>query len=539
MLNPFKAIKSFFQRPIIISKDAGTGISANYYSGDGNYGSGAKYPGGMSASKTVILHNHREIRQRARDAMYDSPEARALVKSVVDTVVDSGMRLKPTPIAEILGITPEAAEEWAEDVAQKYHLWAVSKKSHRSRVNNYYQNQRLYQLFKQRDGDVFVRLYYTREWDTVSPLQIDFVDPNQIRGCDFTSTYYQPNIDDGIIRDAGGREVGYKVWNINKLGEYIETDIPARGEKSGRYFMLHGYTPEYAGQGRGYSAITHLLQEFEKLTDFKAATIQKAIEQASLVMAIENEHKDASNPFEGRAAGPIREYNQPLQADTPPATGTDSEPIVNYTAIPEATHTQPGVGVFNLRDGDKINYLKDTSPSTEFDAFTSAFFASICASTGYSIETVLKKFSNNYSASRATLILCYRVACTERLDQNSDFDNPIYEMWLSEEIAAGRVTAPGFSDPYLRAAWLCAEWDGSQMPNIDPLKQMQADKLAVELSAETLDDVARNHNGSSGKANRAKLTRQYSELPEPPWGWVPGKIEDQQNNNNQVDTEDE
>ena len=58
------------------------------------------------------------------------------------------------------------------------------------------------------------------------------------------------------------------------------------------------------------------------------------------------------------------------------------------------------------------------------------------------------------------------------------------------------------------------------MPNIDPIKTANADRAYVEMGAQTLDDVARNYNGSSGKANRSKNKRQYEELTSPPWdGW--------------------
>ena len=99
----------------------------------------------------------------------------------------------------------------------------------------------------------------------------------------------------------------------------------------------------------------------------------------------------------------------------------------------------------------------------------------------------------------------------------ADYLNPIYSMWLSEEIAAGRIVAPGFSDPILKAAWLNNRWIGSPMPNIDPMRTANADKLYAELGAQDLDRIARNHNGSDGQANRAKLARQYQELPIAPW----------------------
>ena len=484
------------------------------------YGSGQKWPGGMSRPASIVLHDHFSLRQRTREAMYDSVDARALVESITDVVADTGLKLKPTPMADVLAITDERAEEWAEQTAELFDMWAKSKKSHRSRTNNFYQNQRLYEFFQQRDNDIFVRFYYGKDKDMFNPLQIDFVDPNQIKGYDYTTTYMQtPNDSDGIIKDASGREKGYKVWTLEN-GGYRDTIIPAIGEKSGRTFMIHGFMPEYAGQTRGYPRLSHALQEFEQLTNFKASIIQKAINQASFVGAIENDQQDASQPLEGRVAGPVREYGsfpQPSQG-AQNVTPDSLEPIVDWSVMPEATFNTPGsMLVGNLRRGDKMKFLQDTSPSASYDAFVKAFFSSICASTSWSIEVVLKQFNNNYSASRATLILCWRESLRWREEMASDFLNPVYEAWLSEEIAAGRISAPGFSDPRLRAAWLCCEWAGAPMPNIDPVKSMQASKMAVELSAETLDDVARNYNGSSGKANRQKLKRQYQEWEAPPW----------------------
>ena len=531
----FDKIKSIFKK----SEPQALGGRDVIFPGGNRYGSGAKFPGGLSRGSSINYHDHLALRQHARDAMYDSIEARALVKTICDTVVDTGLKLKPTPEPDILNIDPEQLELWAEDVGRRFHMWAKSKLSHLSEVNNFYQNQHLYQLFQQRDNDIFVRFFYSRRKDLINPLQIEFIEPNQIRGHSFTSSYSQITTGDGIIRDDNGREIGYKIWWYdNNTYEYKYKTIPARGEKSGRIMMIHGFNPEYAGQGRGYSKMSHIIAEFEKLTDFKTSHIQKAINQASFIAAIENDQQDASNPVEGRVAGPVKEYGSfPQPAGTAQNVTDDSTmPIVNWNSMPEATITAPGSTlVGNLRRGDKWVNLKDTSPSAQYDAFVASFFSSICSSTGWSMEYVLKKFNNNYSASRATIILCFRTAMIERAEMEADFLNLVYEMWLSEEIAVGRITANGWSDPWLRAAWLSCEWAGSPMPSIDPLKQMQASKMAVELSAETLDDVARDYNGSSGKANRAKLIRQYEELPEPAWGWK-GKSS---NNTQQEDQDDE
>lgn len=495
----------------------GTGISSP------NFG-GGKWSGGMNTRAPINIHDHYAIRQQIREKMTDSIECRALVNTIVDTVVDVGIYWKPTPIAKLLGISDEQAELWAEDAATRFHLWAQSKKSARNRVNNFYQNTRLYELQKQRDNDVFTRLYYGRDKDQINPLQIEFFDPNQIRGHGYTSTYTPILSDDGIVRDQNGRETGYKIWTRNANGEYVESVIPAVGEKSGRTMMLHGYNPEYAGQGRGFSSLAHAIQELADLTDFKASVLQKAINQASFVGAVENDQQDASQPLAGRVAGPIREYGStPTPSpDARNVTPESMEPVVNWAVAPEATIRQPGsMLVGNLRKGDKFKFLQDTAPSASFDAYVNSVFSYIAASKGWSVELVLKKFNANYSASRGTLLLCWRTAQIERQETVSDFCEPIVEMWLAEEIAAGRIMAPGWSDPLLRAAWMCCEWSAQPMPNIDPKSTMEADRGYVEMCAQTLDDVARNLNGSSGKANRLKNARQYEELPTPPWPRAP------------------
>jgi lambda family phage portal protein len=494
-----------------------------YHRGDGYSsgragGSGSKFVKGLSASGRSILLRHYEIRQNARDAIQDSPQAKMIVDRFGDTVVDTGLKVKPAPKFKILGITPEQAEEWAEDVAERFDSWASSKKSDRSEVNTFYQNQRSYHIFQQRDNDMFVRFFYNSSKKLANPLQIKFIDPNQIRGHGYTSTYAQYKYDDGIIRDAADREIGYKIWEYNNDGVYKEHTIPAKGKRSGRTLMIHGYNPEYANQGRGYSRLSHILQEIENLTDFTVSHIMKAIQQTVFTMYVKPSDKHpASNPLEGRV-GPRAEgvYNTTDQDNE--VTAEDEDPIVKFSNMPEATFDVPGsVGVFNLQEGEDLKPFEHSAPVDKYDTFVDAFFKHLSASMSMPAEVALMRFEQNYSASRGALTLFWDVVKIWRKEMESDFLDPVYESWLSEEIAAGRIQAPGWSDPVMRQAWLNAWWAGKPMPNIDPMKTAKADQLYVEMGAQTLDDVAENFNGSSGKANRAKITREFEELPESPF----------------------
>lgn len=488
----------------------------NYHSYSDMY-SGAKWPYGLSAPGSGFLINHYTTRQEVRAKVNENLIAKSIVSRFADTVADIGLKRESIPDPEILGITPEQAEEWAENVDRRFHLWAKSKKQHRSGQYNFYQSHRLYAEWMYRDNDIFTRLYYSQKRDLLNPLQFDFIEPNQIRGDAFTSSCYQLSNDgDGIIRNQDGSEKAYKVWlQIPGKYEYKDIEIPAIGPRSKRKMMLHGFAPKYAGQGRGFSPLAHAIQEFENVTDFSSSIIKKAIAQSSIALGVENDQLDPSDPLENlniSGAGPITDTGEEFVQAQP------AGPRLNYCQLPEATLTTPGsVGVFNMQKGDHLKYYENKTPADSYESFMNTFVSYLSASTGMPVEFLLIKFNNNYSSTRAMLIIAWRIALIWREEMAADYLDPVFEAWLSEEIAAGRILAPGWQDPILRAAWLYGNWIGSPMPQIDPQRAAKANEINAGMGLTTLDREARNLNGSSGKANRTKLKKEYSELPPSPF----------------------
>ena len=518
----FNKLSSFFSRAPEPKASVSHIGGYNPYGNYARHGNGAKWLGGLSHSGQAIVQDHYTLRANARKAYHDTPQVHAIVDRFADVVVDTGIKIDPTPNAALLGITPEAAEEWGERIGSRFDMYMGSKDCHRAEAMTGYQAQRLYEIFQQRDNDIFVRFHYTAPARLQSKLQFSFLDPSQVRGDAYTTTSgFNDNQSDGIKRDAAGRETAYKVWlRTGERGQYTSVTIPARGRKSGRRMMVHGFAPEYASQGRGYSKLAHALQEFQNLTDFSLATIKKAINQSNITMYTESgDDKDASNPFEGMtgSAGPaVSQFG----ADPSPAEDAENVEIaqVEYCPLPEAAAGTPGsVGVFNLQGNEKLKPFPNSAPGDAFDTFVDSFTSYLSASTGMPLEVLLMKFSSNYSASRGTLILFWRIAWIWRYEMDADFLDPLYESWLSEEIAAGRETAPGWMDPRMRAAWLQHDLIASPVPNIDDVKSAKANKINLGLNATTFDRAARETNGSNGKANRSKLSRELNEWQEMPW----------------------
>lgn len=478
---------------------------------------GGKTAEGLSTYKADLIIDHYGTRQNARAIVARSTEARTQIKRSNDYAYGKGPRLDPTPERSILGITADQARQWGEEVSKRFHLWASSKDSDATGTNTFYQNIRLAAWMKKRENDVFIRLTYSDDEELSNPLQISFIDPNQIRGDEFTNSEGPDAQDTRIVCDKNGKEIAYKVWipDDENPGHFIEKTIPARDENTGRLLMLHMFTPEYAGQKRGISEYFHAIQDFEDIGKYVNATLTRAINGASMNYTVENEIQDPSDAglpnIDDGSAG------LPTEAD-PGATATVTGPTnvdisaVQIRKLPEATTNTPGINLLASRQGDKIKALDDMSPSETSSEFTENRFERLSASFGNSPEIMSMKFGSSFAAGKAAFGLQDNSATIDRSDTESDVSNPIFEMWLSEEIAAGRIKAPGFSDPILKKAWLKNRWEGPPRIDLNPMQTINAIEKALKLRLTDFDSESQKLNSSSGPANRAKVIRQIEEM---------------------------
>ena len=84
----------------------------------------------------------------------------------------------------------------------------------------------------------------------------------------------------------------------------------------------------------------------------------------------------------------------------------------------------------------------------------------------------------------------------------ADFCQPIYEIWLSEAVARGRIKAPGFfDDPALRAAWCKAEWLGPVQGQLDPKKEIEAGIMRVQHGVETYEQLTQEYGNGDWRSN--------------------------------------
>jgi capsid protein len=127
----------------------------------------------------------------------------------------------------------------------------------------------------------------------------------------------------------------------------------------------------------------------------------------------------------------------------------------------------------------------------------------------------MKNFTSSYSASRAAMLQAWEEFKLRRTWFARDFCQPVYEAWLAEAIAIGRLEAPRFfDDPAIRAAWCHADWYGPTMSILDPVKDITGSALRVQYGLSTREREAAEMTGTDFEENLDQLAWEQERLKE-------------------------
>ena len=137
------------------------------------------------------------------------------------------------------------------------------------------------------------------------------------------------------------------------------------------------------------------------------------------------------------------------------------------------------------------------------------------AALGIPYEVLMKSFNASYTASRAALLQAWAGFKMRREWFSRDFCQPVYEAWLTEAVARGRVKAEGFfDDPKIKAAWCNAEWYGPTMGVLDPVKEAESAQMRVMFGLSTREKEAAEMTGTDWNENIERLAIERKRLSE-------------------------
>lgn len=462
------------------------------------------------------------LRQRARDLYVGGGLARSGPQTLTTSVVGWGIQPKPKIDGDFLGLSDEQREEAERTILREFRLWAENSMCDAERQQNFFGIQQLAFLSMLMSGDVFAVFGMkpnkrTPYQTTIRLLEADRVcTPDSSGDSTSVETESGGRIIDGVEINREGEVVRYHVASRNPAADndasdLVWTAIDAFGKETGCPNILHLMTYERPEQRRGVPFVAAEIEQIKQFTRYMNAELAANVVSAMLTVFITSEEDDGKFGMEDAV--------------------NDNEKVTDDELSLELA---PGA-IYNMPPGKKVETVNPLRSNTQFENFVNTCITEIAASMGIPKEVLIKKYESNYTAARAALLDFWRTVRVFRTQFNNAFNQPVYEQWLAEAVASGRVEAPGFfDDPAIRQAWCGCLWMGASMGHVDPLKEVNAAATRIANNITTQEQEASEYNGNDWAANVRQRRKEITVLRD-----LMQDITDNQNQNNQEPDEEE
>ena len=465
------------------------------------------------SAKSDIDYNLSTLRNRAADLVMNSPIGCAAVTTSTANVISSGLKLFPRIKPKELGLTPEQAVEWGRKTKSEFELWANSLNCDYYRRNSFAELQRIAYMSYLMDGDcfcLFKRRYPTR--DVPYTLRLQLIEAARVSnpiqggrgllgtspyGVEMKNTVNDNRIVNGIEVDKTGQLQA--VWISNRIwNEPLVTDaklewqrVKIFGEETGRRNVLHICFDSRTEQYRGVPFLAPVIDSIKQVSRYADAELVSAVIKSFFSIFFVEDWQSAGF-----------ELNQVLP-EAEEETRAEMEKVMREYKLGAGTLTK-------LPKGVDVKAIDRSNAQSTFDPFITAFIKQVGAALNIPFEILQKQFQASYSASRAALLQAEDEFRQRRNAFINDFLNPVYENFLIEAVALGRIKAEGFFDnPLRRAQWLKCDWyvEGSHL--LDVTKELQGAQMRIALGLTTHAQEAAELAGTDYYENLETLNYEY------------------------------
>jgi capsid protein len=436
---------------------------------------GEKTPGEMGAAKDYnLLYDF--LRVRSWQSYLESEITQIIIDKFVKWVIGNGLYIQAQPEKIVLkqeGIN-SIPEDFAENVNARFNLWISSR--HSDSAGMFPINQLAFEAYKNAivGGDVLVINYPEK-----GNLTQQIIDGSHVISPLQTSEYWKAayaagnRIEYGVEINKNNAHVAYYVRGLN--GEFYR--IERIGRKSGQLMAYLVYGNRYRiDDVRGVPLIARVLESLKKLDRYKEATVSSAEQAAKIILSVEHgADSTGENPFVEKLvqSGALGMGEAP-----------ESKSVDEYEAAATKIATMTNNSTFNLPIGAKLQSFV-SEKELYFKDFYTTNFQLVCAAIGMPFEVALSMFNSNYSASRAAIKEWEYSFKTARQTFSERYYQPYYDLWLEIAILNGKINAPGYikaiNDRNIMAleAYRSARWLGANVPHIDPVKEVMAERMKL------------------------------------------------------------
>lgn len=437
-----------------------------------------------------LLNDLSALRNRSRDLVRNNPLSTGAVNTAVTNVVGSGLTLQARPDRKYLGLDDAKADDWENLVEREWRLFSESTDLDAARTLDFASLQEL--AFRQvlENGDVFVLLPRRARSSSPYSLCLQLIEADRV--CNPNFGIDKSHLAGGVEKDAFGAPLAYHILNQHpgsrQLTNFRWRRLPAFGDRSGLRNVLHLFRMLRPDQSRGIPYLAPVIEPLKQLARYTEAEIMAAVVSGMFTVFVKSEM--------GGGLGGMG------VAQT--ATGT--------ATTTSADEYRLGSGaIIDLADGEDIVSANPGRPNTAFDPFVQAILRQIGVALELPFEMLIKHYTSSYSAARAAMLDAWKFFHGRRVWLSRSLCQPIYEIWLTEAIAMGRVPAPGFlTDPLARKAWAGSEWVGPARGQIDELKEIKAARERIATGISTIADETAQMTGGDWERKHIQRTKELA-----------------------------
>lgn len=453
--------------------------------------------GGGSAEDDIDLQGSR-LRVRARDLYTGGGLGRGAPATLVTNVVGWGIRPKPRIDAALLGMNDKAAEEWQAMALREFNLWAKTQMCDASRQNTFWELQELAFRSMLMSGDVFALFGQKPNKRNPYSLVLRLIEADRVSTPESQGDSEAQNTDnggrivDGVEIDKNGEVTRYHIATYHPLADETPDQITweaidAFGKDTGMPNVLHLMTVERPEQHRGIPFVSGMIEQVKQLDRYLNAELAASIVAAMLTVFITTDNTDDDG---------YDSVNDGI---------SDDEKVTD-----DPMKIELGNGnVYELPPGKKVDHIGENRAPTAFDNYVSRVITMIGSSMEIPYEVLMHRYDSNYTASRSAILDFWKVVRRYRQQFIQQFNQPVYEAWLAEAVALGRIDAPGFfDDPMIREAWCGCQWIGTSQGHVQPVQEANAAKIRMDLGITTGEQEAMEYNGSNFNENLQQRGRE-------------------------------
>lgn len=422
----------------------------------GNYGRlNAGWIAYNQSAEETDRYSRDTVRARARDLERNSDMANSVIGAYKRNIVGLGVTLQAK--------TPD--ENLNKQIEDVWKQWCKKKNCDVTETQSFSQMTRMAVKRKKVDGGILFRKCYTD--GGIVPFKLQALEVDELDASRTSPHNKNCRVVGGIEYNSYNKAMGYWIKQYSIDG-YISQDsvyIPAKD-------IIFIFTKNRPSQIREMSDLSPTITRIRDANEFMTAVSVKERIAACLSVFIKK---------------------------TIPTTGIGRN--VNNQAGPQLSYEgktiSPGM-IKELNAGDEIQVVNPTGQATDAASFVKLQQRLVGAGQGLSYEATSRDMSqSNYSSARQGIIEDEQtyIEDTELFDE---FRSEVYETFIISGVLSGLFNIPDFWKPEAKRKYLDHEWVASPKKWIDPLKEVQAMKIAVQTGQKTYQQAAAE-NGKDWK----------------------------------------